>query len=350
MNKRDFVRQREPAWNRFESLLNHFRGRSLGKVRSREVTEFSRLFRELANDLAIVRSRGWGEQLAAYLNDLVSRGYDAFYVAEPGYLRRAGTFLTAEFPQLLRANGWYFIVSCVLFFVPLGIAWAVVQNNPSLAKRVVPEAQLDMFERAYANRENSRSASRQDAEADRVRRAQYREGRSLMAGFYVQHNTSIAFHSFARGVLLGIGTVYTLLFNGILLGTVAGYVVAEANAEMFLSFVVTHGAFELTAIAVSGAGGLMLGNALLHPGQRTRWDALTVRGLEAIKLAIGAGVMLFIAALIEAFWSPAPIPAMLKYVVGAMAWMVVALYFLFAGRTRAASPESTKESEVMSEE
>ena len=76
----------------------------------------------------------------------------------------------------------------------------------------------------------------------------------------------------------------------------------------------------------------MLGNAIVHPGQRTRKEALRVQGLDAVKIAFGAAVMLFIAAGIEAFWSPAPIPAIFKYIVGATLWVVVYLYLFVAGR------------------
>ena len=95
---------------------------------------------------------------------------------------------------------------------------------------------------------------------------------------------------------------------------------------------ISHGSFELTAIAVAGGAGLMLGNALIHPGQRTRMESLKVRGLEAVQIAAGAAVMLLIAAFIEAFWSPLAVPAMLKYVVGSSLWLLVFCYLAFAGR------------------
>jgi len=128
--------------------------------------------------------------------------------------------------------------------------------------------------------------------------------------------------------------MYTLLFNGITIGAVAGYVLSLGHSEKFLSFIVSHGSFELTAIGIAGGAGLMLGDALIHPGQRTRIDALRVRGIQAVQIASGAAAMLVVAALIEAFWSPAPIPALVKYVVGGCLWVLVAVYLTFAGRQR----------------
>jgi hypothetical protein len=51
----------------------------------------------------------------------------------------------------------------------------------------------------------------------------------------------------------------------------------------------------------------------------------------------GAAGMFLIAAFIEAFWSPLIFfPPVTKYLVGAILWLVVASYFLLAGRGRAA--------------
>jgi len=333
MSKQKFLQRRRPAWKRFEALLR-------SPLRSaKEVREFSRLLRELSNDLAIIRSRDWGLGLVSYLNDLVARGHNRFYKTTPADWDRLITFLTTGFPRLFRANAAYFAVAAALFFVPLAAAWTVVQTDPTVALRIIPSEALEQFDEMYSGRKESKDGDPPDAkenakpEDDEAARG-FEEGRTAMAGFYVQHNVGIALQCFARGLLLGLGTIHTLLFNGVTIGAIAGYVLSLGYTEKFLSFVVSHGAFELTAIAVSGGAGLMLGDALVHPGSRTRVEALRTRGLEAVQIAGGAAVMLVIAALIEAFWSPSPIPAVVKYTVGACLWLLVAAYLTFAGRNR----------------
>ncbi|MCA9070707.1 MAG: stage II sporulation protein M, partial [Planctomycetaceae bacterium] len=130
----------------------------------------------------------------------------------------------------------------------------------------------------------------------------------------------------------GVVTIYVLVSYGIIIGTITGYLISQGHGETFLSFVISHGAFELTAIAIAGGAGLMLGNAVLHPGQRTRLENLQVQGREAVQIAGGAVVMLMIAALIEAFWSPAAIPVYVKFTVGGVLWLLVALYLSVVGR------------------
>lgn len=340
MNKQRFLTQRQPAWKRFEKLIQQRRGWT--SLKAEEIGEFSRLLRELSHDLAIIRSRDWGQGLVTYLNNLVARGHHSFYRSHPARWSRVVDFLAREFPRMFRRNGWYFLVAAALFFVPLGVTWVAVQTNPTIAMRLLPAEALEQYDQMYGPRgdeheDNEEAAStkeNEDNDDEESLASGFDESRAAMAGFYVQHNVGIALQCFARGLLMGVGTIHTLLFNGLVIGAVAGYVLAMGHSEKFLSFVVSHGSFELTAIAIAGAGGLVLGDALVHPGQRTRLESLRVRGLEAVQLAGGAAAMLVIAALIEAFWSPAPIPAMWKYTVGSGLWLLVAVYLGLAGRQK----------------
>ena len=96
----------------------------------------------------------------------------------------------------------------------------------------------------------------------------------MMFGFYIRNNIGIAFQCFAGGIFAGLGSLFFLAFNGVAAGSPAGYLTARGHGETFYSFVVTHGAFELTAIVLAGAAGLRLGHALLVPGRHTRRAAL----------------------------------------------------------------------------
>jgi len=339
MNKPRFLQERRVAWKRFEQLLQRRNSASAARPKPAEIAEFSRLLREVSNDLATIRAHDWGQGLVEYLNNLAARGHDAFYRAAPAGWRQALEFVVAGFPRIFRRNAGYFAAAAALFFVPLAATWIAVQNEPTIALRIVPSEQLDSFDQMYGDASNTddadtTSADNPDTDEEEFGDSGFGEERAAMAGFYVQHNVGIALQCFARGILLGVGTISTLLYNGIVIGSVAGYVLSLGHSEKFLSFVVSHGSFELTAIAIAGGAGLMLGDAFVHAGQRTRLESLRVRGMEAVQIAGGAAVMLVIAALIEAFWSPAPIPSLAKYVVGGFLWVLVALYLSLSGVRR----------------
>ena len=137
--------------------------------------------------------------------------------------------------------------------------------------------------------------------------------------------------SFTLQIIISV----SLLYNGLVIGGVAGHLTGIGFAETFWSFVAGHSSFELTAAVISGAAGLRLAQSLFMPANYRRIDAFKIAGKQSIELLIGAASMTFIAAFIEAFWSSSSvIPNTIKYVVAAILWMMVISYLLFAGRSR----------------
>ena len=201
MNKREFIKQRKSAWQRFEYLVDRLDRIKFSKMRAQEISEFSRLFRELSNDLAIIRSRAWGRSLVSYLNHLVARGHNSFYSAPPGNLNEVLRFLSGGFPRLLRANLGYFLAASVLFFLPLAIAWPVVQNDPSLIHRILSPRQFEGLEMNWGKKPIASESSDQpddgvkqgagdaddsltdDSYDDREWDGRFGEGRAGMFGF-----------------------------------------------------------------------------------------------------------------------------------------------------------------------
>jgi uncharacterized membrane protein SpoIIM required for sporulation len=158
-----------------------------------------------------------------------------------------------------------------------------------------------------------------------------------MFGFYIWNNIKVAFQCFATGLLLGLGPVFYLIYNGLLMGAVAGHLGNAGYTQTFYSFIIGHGAFELTAIVLSGAAGLRLGAALLFPGRQMRSTAIKHAARETLPIVYGLTLMLVIAAALEAFWSSSvSIPPAAKFAMGAVYWALVLVYFLTRGRTHAA--------------
>ena len=88
----------------------------------------------------------------------------------------------------------------------------------------------------------------------------------------------------------------------------------------------------------------MLARALILPGRKSRKRALIDNGKEAISMMYGVAAMFIIAAFIEAFWSSMVMPVIIKYVVGAVLWSLVAAYFWFLGRNQGiANSDTNKE-------
>ena len=155
----------------------------------------------------------------------------------------------------------------------------------------------------------------------------------MMASFYVYNNVGIAFRCFATGILFGLGSIFFLVYNGLVIGVVAGAVAAAGHGRNLFTFVIGHGAFELTAIVLSGAAGIAMGYALVAPGPRTRWGSLRAKAGDLFRMIMGAALMLLVAAFIEGFWSPSSILPQVKWGVAGVLYALVLSYLVFAGRT-----------------
>lgn len=150
------------------------------------------------------------------------------------------------------------------------------------------------------------------------------------------NNILVALRAFAFGAFFGIGTLYVLVFNGLQIGGVLG-ICYKINADFgndLVAFMVGHGVIELSCIFIAGGAGMLIGYTIINPGDLTRAQALKKNGLEAVRLAIGCAVLLFIAGIIEGFLSPSALPPFVKYATGISTGIAMYSYLLLVGREK----------------
>lgn len=324
MNREAFERQYQADWQRLGELLDHLEKvkksdrRPLGGRGGILSDDFPELYRRVCLHLALVRSRLYGTDLEQRLNSLVLRGHHQLYRRSGPTWAQVADFFVAGFPRLVRREARLVVVSFALLFGPLLAMIAVVARQPELVYSVIePEAAAE-----YQTMYDPAASKERESQTD-----------FYMFGFYVYHNVSIAFQTFAGGMLFAVGSIVYLVLNGVMIGTVAGHMVNVGNSATFFPFVVGHGSLELVAIVLAGASGLKLGLALAAPGRRGRRAALVAAGRQSIRMVYGIFGMLVLAAFVEAFWSSSTVfPSAVKYVAGAAGWAAVAAYFTLAGR------------------
>ncbi len=312
MSRRDaFVAARQPDWKRLERLLG---GSRLG---DRQWSELARLYRKVCADLSRARGEELGEDVVAYLDAVAGRAHNALYgarrVGRPDVLQLLGR----EIPRAVRSAWRPVLVASLLFYGPMVLGFVAPQLDPSFASAVLPPEQLAQMEAMYAEPLSTRGGAGADA---------------MMAGFYVFNNVGIAFRCFATGALFGLGSVFYLVYNGLVLGTVKGWLASVGLGHNLLLFVAGHAAWELTGIMLAGAAGLRMGWALVETDGLTRLASLRAAAPSLVRLVGGAGVMLLVAAAIEGFWSASPLPEPVKLAFGAIQVVIIAAWLLLGGR------------------
>jgi len=282
-----FLENQAKTSEELERLLRiaRTRRRSSAKLRLR-LGRFPALFRRLCQDLALARHRDYSTTLVSRLNQQALQSHHQMYAARSGPWRRLARFLAADFPRAVRSEPWTLFWSVALMFGVAPVIAILIQEHPELAYSILGTAQLSTYETMY------------DTGTGQVNVERPADSDVFMFGFYFFNNIGVAFRTFAGGVFLGLGTIYFLLMNGILLGAVAGHLHRIGAGGNLYSFVIGHGAFELTAICIAGVAGLVLGRSLIAVGQRTRLQSFLEGGRRCAPLVCGAACMLVIAAFI----------------------------------------------------
>jgi len=319
----EFVAARQRAWTRLEELLTRAGG-DLRHLDAEDLEELGALYRRLASDLAIAQRDYPGDRVLLYLNQFFARAHAQVYRGPAGAWRRLARFFLVEFPQVYRANLRLMLAAALLFFGPALAAFFAVKLSEPVQRALVPPGLAELIRHGQMWT---------DVE----------EGlRPVASSFIMTNNIQVAFLAFAGGVLLGLGSAYVLLMNGLLLGAVAGMCDRYGLSLALWSFVAAHGAIELSVIVIAGGAGLMLGWALLHPGLRARSEALSQAAGQAARLLVGCIPLLVIAGTIEGFVSPSTLLPGVKLAIGAATGVGLHTFLLAAGRARGtvtATPE-----------
>src|SRR5919199_5824172 len=303
-----FSATRRAHWAELEQLLARSEGNGLRGFDAAQIEALGRAYRQVISDLAIARRDFPDDPVTLWLNDLASRAHLRLYRAPPPSWRRLGHFFWTDFARRFRAARGYLLVSALLLFGPAVLAYLGALLEPTLRDALVP-AQLRSVMASGRTWTDIQPGVRPG-----------------MATLIFINNIQVAFLAFSGGVLVGLGTVYVLVSNGLALGGVLGAAQFYGVAPLLWSFISPHGYLELTCIVIAGAAGLMLGDALLRPGLLQRREALARAAKRAVELVMGAAPVLVVAGLIEGNISPSELPIEAKIAIGPLAG--IALYSL----------------------
>jgi uncharacterized membrane protein SpoIIM required for sporulation len=326
LTERAFADRRAADWEALDALARKALSGGPRKLTASEAAELPPLYRNVCADLAAAQAARYSAPLVDYLRGLTQAAHGVVYgpharaTDDGGRLSIRRGWLSA-FPRAIRARWRAMLIATALFFVPFALGVVLTLREPELAFRIVPEAMLRPLAEAYARGFDEGRGSGDDA---------------MMAGFYVYNNVGIALRCFALGIFGGLGSAFYLVQNGLSIGAVLGYVASEGAGLNIVTFIVGHGSFELGAIVIAGGAGLSLGWSIVSPGPVTRLASLQRAAREIVVVVAGAAAMLIFAAGIEAFWSASAAPRAVKLSVGAILFVLVLGYVMFAGRGVAA--------------
>ncbi len=309
-----WLEKRKPHWQRLESLLELVGVGGVSALPHRELQELGLLYRQTAADLSAVREDPASRNLAAYLNQLMGRAHNIIYAgkaASPGGIYH---FYTRLYPRIFRQTLAYTLTAFALFLAAALAGVVLCLHDSSFPQYLLGAHMTDTIERREMWTHSIVGI------------------KPLASSAIMTNNLAVSFAAFAFGVTAGLGTIYMMLFNGLLMGVIGTACWQSGLSVPLWSFVAPHGVLELPAIFIAGGGGLLLARGLLFPGLLPRKDSLRIAGGLGVRLMLGAVPLLIVAGVIEGFVSPSSLPVSLKFMLaGALGTMLV-LYLVWGGR------------------
>jgi uncharacterized membrane protein SpoIIM required for sporulation len=308
------VADKRQRWREFQSMAQRATGSGLDSLSAGELPEFARRYREVAADLARARTYQVHPNVLLQLERIVATGHNLLYRDERNTWRLIWRFFLVEGPTAIVNARRHVLVAFLAFTLPAAAGFLMMRQQPALAEQILP---VSLLERAEAG-------ARDGARAERA----------FLATVIVTGNVQVAFVCFASGVLLGVGSLFALGFNGALIGAASGHYANSGLLGFLWTFIAGHGVLELFAIFLAAAAGLLLGQAIIAPGAYTRGHALVVNGRQAMALTGATVLLLLVAGGVEGFVSASGAPFEVKIGVSVASLLLLVAY-LFRGRAAA---------------
>lgn len=303
-----WIEKRRPHWTRLEQLMERVSRASLKSLNRGELRELGLLYRQAASDLAVLRADPSSVHFAGYLNQLLARAHNTIYAGHKTSHLAALLYFRDTYPIVFRKNFNYCVFAFVLFLGGAVIGSILTLQDPDFRLKIIGPEMVQTIDRHEMWTHSVVAV------------------KPLASSAIMTNNLSVAFTAFAAGITAGIGTMYMIVFNGLLIGVI-GTACAQAGMSLQLwSFVAPHSVLELPAIFISAGAGLRIATGLLFPGTLPRRESLVVAGREAVQLVLGCVPMLFIAGIIEAFLSPTELSAGMKFLFAAALLILLAAY------------------------
>src|SRR5579863_7879634 len=298
--------KRAALWQQAEA-----RARRFSRGRSDDPTEAARLaddYRLLAHDLARARALLPRSRAREYLESVYARVHATL---NHGDWRLGAAVRTLFRDDIPASVAWLmpYLVWATLLFVLAGLAgYALVDRFPELIALFASPDLIASVESGKLWTEGILNVVPS----------------SVLALQILTNNIVVSLFAYCAGFVFGLGTLYILGLNGLMLGAVFAFTARYGLAAALFRFVVAHGCVEISVMCLSGAAGAAVGEALIRPADGNRMESFRVAALSSGKLLVACAVLLVGTGIIEGYVSPrAAIPLWGRLTIGIGYWLLM---------------------------
>lgn len=322
-----FREEREADWRKLDVILTRARNRGVKALSDEDMAALPRLYRQAVSSLSVARSISLDQNVISYLESLCTRGYFFVYGTRTTLGERIGDFFRRDWPSVVRAALPQVLLAALCLFGGWALAFFLCMQD---------------MEWYWTFHSGSFDARNPNASTEYLRSTLYdgpENASDMLAAFAAQlfsHNSQIALFAFALGFAFGMPTALLLIYNGLYIGSFYALFWSRGLGYELTGWLFIHGVTELLAIILAGAAGFRIGGAVAFPGRRSRMASAREAGQGAAMIALGAVIMLFLAALLEGFGRQLITSDIARYAIAGTSLVLWMVYF-FAPRETAAT-------------
>lgn len=278
MKETRFIAQNKEKWRESETLLEN---------EAKDPDKLSNLFTQIIDDLSYSRTYYPNRSVRVYLNKIARQYFSIIYSHRSRRRNGFRQFWLDELPQIVIHCKKELIISLLFFLMAMAIGVFSSINDPDFAGTILGESYITM------TNENI-------AKGDPMAVYKKSQEMEMFLGITI-NNLMVAFRTYVLGVFLAIGTLASLLFNGIMVGCFQYFFIARGLGLESALTIWLHGTLEISSIILAGGAGLTLGRGLIFPGTYSRLQSFQLSAIRSLKLMLGITPVFVLAAIIESF-------------------------------------------------
>lgn len=279
MREAAFIKQNKDKWTKFENVISN----------NIQIApdELSELYLEITDDLSYAQTFYPKSNTSSYLNMLAYKAHQKIYKTKRESSYRLINFFTKEFPLFFYKYQKQLLLAFLVFFVFAILGVISATQDETFARIILGDAYIDMT-LSNIEKGDPMAVYKQQTEMD------------MFLGITI-NNIRVALLAFTLGVLLGIGTVYIVMSNAIMLGVFQYFFYQEGLFWESMRTIWIHGTIEISVIIVAACGGLVMGRGILFPGTYSRLKSFTMGVKDGLKIVVSTIPFFIIAGFLESF-------------------------------------------------
>lgn len=290
MKETNFVRQNKEKWLQSEQFI---------RGDQKDPEKLSTLFVQVADDLSYSQTYYKHRSIRVYLNTIAREFFSIIYNNKKEKRNRFNDFWLEELPQVVIFCKRELIISLIVFLLAVGIGIFSSVNDKDFTASILGDDYVSM------TLENIKKGDPM---------AVYKDMNQVEMFLMITYNNlMVAFRTYVFGLFMSLGTLFILLYNGIMVGSFQ-YFFAQHNLLATSAMTIwLHGTLEISSIIIAGGAGLTLGSGLLFPGTYSRLQAFQMSAMRSLKLMLGIAPIIITAGIIESFITRyTEVPAFIK--------------------------------------